>query len=379
MALVLTEEQRMLKDSAREYLKDKSPVSALRMLRDTQDKKGFNPTVWKEMAGMGWTSLTIEEEYGGLDFGFVGLGQVLEEMGRTLTASPMLSTVLLGANLISHAGNEAQKKQIIPPITEGNILVSLAFEEGNRHRLLPQSTTAEPKGDSYVLNGEKVFVLDGHIADYLIVMARTSGQKNEREGLSLFLVDSSLEGISRQRSYMMDSRNAANIKFENLHVDASSLLGPNGQAMDLLEPILDRARIGLSAEMLGMMAEAFERSINYLKERQQFGVLIGSFQALQHRAAQMFCEIELCRSLVLNALQAIDQGVPNLAEIASMTKAKVNETLRLVTNEGIQLFGGIGMTDDEEIGFFLKRARVAQQTLGDASFHLNRYAKINQY
>lgn len=379
MPLIITEEQNMLKTSAREFLQERAPVTALRKLRDDRDETGFDRQLWQEMAGMGWASLTIPEAYGGLNFGFVGLGQILEEMGRTLTASPLMSTVLLSATLLQKCGNVLQKESLLPAIAEGRLLIALALEEGRQHHPTLCNTSVQQQGDGFLLNGQKVFVLDGHVADHFIVLARTSGEVEDQHGLSLFLVDAKAKGVKIKRTIMMDSRNAAVVSFEQVSLSDQALIGTIGNAFPVFEEILDIARIGLCAEMLGNMQEAFERALAYLKERRQFGVSIGSFQALQHRAAQLFCEIELCKSLVLQSLQAIDKGAPNLAILASMTKAKVGEVLQLVTNEAVQMFGGIGMTDDEEIGFFLKRARVAQQTLGDYNYHLDRFARLNGF
>ncbi len=373
MPLIITEEQAMLKTSAQEYLKDRAPVAALRALRDERNETGYDANVWQEMAEMGWASLTISEADGGLDFGYVGLGQILEQTGRTLTASPLISTVLLGTTTINLAGSTAQKSALLPAIASGELLVTAAFDESNRHNPSKVEMTATLSGDGYILNGQKVFVLDGHVADNIIVSAKTAN------GISLFIVDATSAGIERERTIMMDSRNAAIVRFNNTKIPASALLGEEGKAAATIEKVLDIARIGLSAEMLGSMQEAFDRTVAYLKERKQFGLTIGSFQALQHRAAQLFCEIELCKSIVLKALQAIDEDADNLDNLASMTKAKVSETMQLVSNEGVQMFGGIGMTDDEEIGFFLKRGRVAMQTFGDSNYHLDRYARLNGY
>jgi len=379
MALIINEEQKMLKNSAKEFLNNRAPISQLRRLRDDKDPTGFDPTVWKEMAEMGWASLTIPEAYGGLDFGYVGLGQILEETGRTLTASPLVSTVLLGSTAVLLAGDKTQKETILPAVAAGEIILTMAMDESNHHQPFDISTSATKTDQGYTLTGKKVFVLDGHVANQIIVLARTSGDQLGKDGLSLFIVDASAHGIATKRNIMMDSRNAANIELNNVEIPASALLGKEGEAGHLVEKILDIARIGLSAEMLGSMLEVFERTMTYLKERQQFGVTIGSFQALQHRSAIMFGEIELCKSLVMKSLQAIDKGSKTLPVLASMTKAKVCETIQLVSNEGIQMFGGIGMTDDEEIGFFLKRARVAQKTFGDANYHFDRYATLNGY
>lgn len=374
MTLVINEEQQMLKASAAEFLKEKAPVAALRKLRDTQDPQGYDTNLWQQMAEMGWASLIIPAQYGGLEFGYVGFGQLLEEMGRTLTASPMVSTVLVSANAILLAGNASQKERLLPAIGSGESIVTLALEEGKQHNPGKTALSASPKGEGYVLNGKKVFVLDGQVAHKFIVVARTTDNAGDENGLTMFLVEAKAEGIAISQTPMMDSRNAATVVFDNVQVQ--EVLGEVDQAFPVLNKTLDIACIGLSAEMLGSMREAFERTVNYLRERKQFEVPIGSFQALQHRAALMYGEIEICKSIVIKALQAIDKDAPGLSRIASMAKAKVGETIKLVTNEGVQMFGGIGMTDDEEIGFFLKRARVAQQTFGDYNYHLNRYSKI---
>lgn len=374
MTLVINEEQQMLKASAAEFLKEKAPVAALRKLRDTQDPQGYDTNLWQQMAEMGWASLIIPAQYGGLEFGYVGFGQLLEEMGRTLTASPMVSTVLVSANAILLAGNASQKERLLPAIGSGESIVTLALEEGKQHNPGKTALSASPKGEGYVLNGKKVFVLDGQVAHKFIVVARTTDNAGDENGLTMFLVEAKTEGIAISQTPMMDSRNAATVVFDNVQVQ--EVLGEVDQAFPVLNKTLDIACIGLSAEMLGSMREAFERTVNYLRERKQFEVPIGSFQALQHRAALMYGEIEICKSIVIKALQAIDKDAPGLSRIASMAKAKVGETIKLVTNEGVQMFGGIGMTDDEEIGFFLKRARVAQQTFGDYNYHLNRYSKI---
>lgn len=372
MALIINEEQQMLKQSAKDYLKDRSPVEALRKLRDAKDATGFDTTLWAEMSEMGWACLTIEEEHGGLGFGYVGLGQILEETGRLLVASPLVSTVLLGTTAINVGGSAAQKAALLPEIAEGKHLLSLATEEYNTHRPYSVSTTATKNDNGYTISGTKKFVLDGNVANTFIVSANTDA------GLSLFLVPADAAGITVSKKTMMDSRNATTVIFENVQVSGEALLGADGEGKAVLEKTLDIGRIGLAAEMLGLLQEAYERTMAYLKERKQFGLTIGSFQGLQHRAAHMFCEVELCKSVVLKALQAVDAG-GDIRAIASMAKAKVGQVAQLVSNEGIQMYGGIGMTDDEEIGFFLKRARVAQQTLGDANYHLNRFASLNGF
>jgi len=370
MALVITEEQQMLKTSAKEFLNKKSPIEKLRQLRDSKDAIGYDKNLWKEMAEMGWASLNIPEAYGGLDFGYTGLGQILEETGRTLTASPLVSTVLLGATAINLGGNVLQKEELLPRIAAGELVLTLAFEEGRHHHPTLINTTAAKTTDGFIINGTKQAVIDGHVSDQFIVVAKAES------GIELFLVNANSEGVSTERFISMDSRNYAKINFENVTVSENAKLTEYESGETLLEKTLDIARIGLAAEMLGGIQEAFERTVAYLKEREQFGVKIGSFQALQHQAAKMFCEIELCKSIVIKSLKAIDENNEDLPRLASLAKAKSGQVYQLVSNEGIQMFGGIGMTDDEEIGFFLKRARVVQRMLGDANFHLDRLAKM---
>ncbi len=373
MALIISEEQQMLKSSAREFLKEKGSVEKLRKLRDSKDAQGYDKNLWKQMAEMGWASLNIPEAYGGLDFGYTGLGQVLEETGRMLTASPLVSTVLMSATAINLGGSDHQKEELLSQIAAGSLVVAFAFEEGNHHNPRTIEMTAEKAADGYTLTGTKTFVLDGHIADKFIVAAKTAN------GPELFVVDANAKGVTAEREIYMDSRNVATVNFDKVIVFSAAILNAYASGEALLNRTLDIARVGLAAEMLGGCQEAFDRTLAYLKEREQFGVRIGTFQALQHRAAQMFCEIEMCKSIVIKALKAIDENSKELPMLASLAKAKVGQTYQLVSNEGVQLFGGIGMTDDEEIGFFMKRARVTQRTLGDANFHLDRLAKMRGY
>ena len=379
MALVLNEEQRLLKDTARDFLAQNAPVEALRKLRDSKDPLGYSAELWQQMVELGWTGIILPEEYDGLDFGFLGLGAVIEESGRTLTASPLLATVVLGASAILLGGNEQQKRELLPKIAAGELTLALALEESNHHNPTGCALAAKANGDGWQLDGEKQFVLDGHSADTLVVVARTSGQPGDNDGISLFLVDANAAGVTRQRTIMVDSRNAANISFDGVVVGSDALLGAADQGWSVLEPLLDRGRIAIAAEMLGGCQEVFERTLQYLNEREQFGVKIGTFQALKHRAAHMFTEIELCKSVILDALSAIDERPQELPLMASLAKAKLNEAYHLVTNEGVQMHGGIGVTDELEIGFFLKRARVAMQIFGDTGFHKDRYATLCGY
>lgn len=379
MPLVLNEEQRLLQDSAREFLASNAPVEALRKLRDAKDPLGYDPDLWRQMVELGWASITLPEQYGGLEFGFLGLGVVMEECGRTLAASPLFASAIVGASALLLGGSEEQKETLLPQVSAGDLTLALALEESHHHRPTHIATTAVQQADGFMLNGNKTFVLDGHSADKLIVVARSSGEQRAAQGISLLLVDRDRPGVSVTRTAMTDSRNAANISFEQVLVASDNLIGKLDDGWAVLDQVLDRGRVALAAEMMGCALEAFERTVAYLKEREQFGVLIGSFQALQHRAAQMQADIELCRSVLLQALTAVDETPEQLPILASLAKVKLNELVKLVTNEAVQMHGGIGVTDELEIGFFLKRARVAMQVFGDTGFHKDRYATLCGY
>jgi alkylation response protein AidB-like acyl-CoA dehydrogenase len=379
MTLTLSSEARLVQDTALEFFREKSPITALRKLRDTQDADGFSRPLWREMAELGWTGFLVPEEWGGSGFGHLGLGLVMEAAGRTLAATPLLSTSLIGASALVLAGSGMQKDTHLPGLVAGDQIFALALEEGPHHAPTRIATAAKKHGGGYRLSGKKTFVLDGHVADTLIVAARTSGGVNDRGGITLFLVPASAPGVSRTRMIMVDSRNAAIVKLDEVEVADEAALGPIDGGSDVLEAVLDRARAGLAAEMLGSAAECFERTVQYLKDRKQFGVAIGSFQVLKHRAAQMFCELEATHSAVLACLSGLDEGANDAAALASLAKAKANDTFFLVGNEGVQMHGGIGMTDEHEIGFFTKRARVALATFGTSAFHRDRYAALNGY
>lgn len=379
MALVLNEEQLMLRDSARDFLRSQAPVGHLRRLRDSGNAEGFSRTLWGEMVDMGWTAVLVPEEYGGLGYGFSELGIVLEESGRTLTPSPLLSTSLMAVTAIMHAGSNEQKTELLPRLSNGDCLVAVACDETRRHDPESVSTQVEAQGDGFKLNGQKVAVLDGQFADLLLVSACMAGDGPGAGGISLFLVPSDADGVHIEPFEVLDTHHAANVRLQDVQLGADSLLGALNQGGHTLQYILDAGRLGQSAELLGIAQEAFERTVQYLKERKQFGVAIGSFQALQHRAAIMFGEIEMCKSLVINALHSVDAGVDDLRELASMTKAKLCETSGLVTAEAIQMHGGIGMTDEFDIGFFFKRARILETFLGDRYYHLDRFASSRGY
>lgn len=378
MPLILNEDQRLLQDSAKDFFTNSMPVKQLRQIRDDEVEACYSADSWKEIVDLGWSGITIEEEFGGLEFGYVGLGVILEEGGRTLAASPLFSTCVLGAAAISIAGSREQKSELLPQIVQGDLILSLALEESAVHDPKRTKTSASKSGDGFSINGTKTFVLDASTADKLIVVARTSGEAGSAGGLTMFLVDADSAGITITSKKMADSRNACTVTFENVSVPAANVLGQVDGAAGDLQDILSIGQICISADMLGSAREAFERTVEYLKIREQFDTILGTKQALQHRAAQLYTEIELSKSVVLAGLQAIDEGQrgDELAKTASLTKSKVGETFTLSSSEGVQMHGGIGMTDDEEIGFFLKRARTTEHTLGDVRYHQNRYGDL---
>jgi alkylation response protein AidB-like acyl-CoA dehydrogenase len=376
---VLTEEQSMLRDAARTWTQEKSPVTAFRKMRDANMPLGYDPAAFAEMAEMGWTGVIIPEEYGGSDFGYLSLGLILEETGRTLTASPLLSSALAAASAIILGGTDAQKSAFLTKIGSGELVATLAIDEGPHHAPEKVALEAKKSGAGYTLNGSKSFVLEGMAAGLYVVSARTSGKAGDKDGVTLFLVPADAKGVERKALKLADSRGAANVAFSAVEVGADAVLGQADKGWDLLEQTLDRARAGLAAEMLGAATQAFEVTLDYLKTRVQFGQVIGAFQALQHRAAKMFTDLELARSCVEAALTAIDNKSPDTAELVSLAKAKMGDTLHLVSNEMVQMHGGIGMTDAHDAGLYLKRARAAEASYGGQSYHRDRYARLNGY
>jgi alkylation response protein AidB-like acyl-CoA dehydrogenase len=379
MKLILNEEQQFLKDTAKNFAEERTPVNHFRSLRDNKDDLLWDKDTWKEMVNLGWSGILIPEEYGGSNFGLAGISVILQECGKTLTPSPLFATGVLGAYAISQYGTEEQKKKYLPQIANGEITTAIAIDESSHHNPLNINTSAVSKDNSYILNGKKVFVVDGASADLLIVVARTSGKTGDSTGLTLFLVENNQPNINVVKLDMADSRNYANITFSDITIQKENILGDIEAGGEAIENILDIGRIAISAEMLGNTEAAFESTINYLKERKQFGVLIGTFQALQHRAAEMFCEIELTKSSIMAAMQGADNNSNELQRLASLAKTMAGETLHLVSNEAIQMHGGIGVTDEYDLGFYLKRSRVVEQIFGCSKFHTERYANISGF
>jgi alkylation response protein AidB-like acyl-CoA dehydrogenase len=379
MALVLTEEQSMLRDSARGLISDKAPVSHLRGLRDAKDATGFSRELWKSFAEMGFAGLLVGEEFGGSALGCVEAGVVMEEIGRTLMPSPFLSTAVLAASALSRGGSAAQKAEHLPKISKGELIAALAVDEGAKHRPIQTALKAVRSGNGFKLSGAKALVVDGHVAELLIVAARTAGSAGESNGLTLFLVDPKNKGIATERTIMVDSHNAARIEFADVEVDADHVLGEVDQGHALLEGVLNIGRGAVASEMVGLSEEVFGRTVTYLKERKQFGKAIGEFQALQHRAAQLYIDIEITRAAVLKAQQALDANFDKAANAVAVAKARAGTTATRAVQEGVQMHGGMGMTDQFDIGFFMKRARVCEELFGDANFHADRLARMRSY
>ena len=378
MALVLNEDEVMMRDMAQGFFAEKAPVTALRTLRDERDETGFDRALWSEMAAQGFAGIIIPEEHGGVDMGYLAAGLVAEQMGRNLTASPFLSTAILAATALKQ-GSDDQKSSWLPKIAAGEAVIALALDEGVKHNPSGTTTMAVPSGNGFKLNGSKAMVVDGHVADVMIVVARTSGEDGDADGLSLFLVDPKTAGVSTERTIMVDSRNAARIDFDNVEVSGDALLGTLDGGMEVLNGVLAAGRGIAAAELLGAGAQAFEDTIAYIKERKQFGSIIGEFQALQHRSSHLYSEMEIARSAVIGALTALDEGDENAAKYCAMAKSKLGSVAKLASQEGVQMHGGVGMTDEYDIGLFMKRIRVLQELMGDAHYHMNNFAETNQY
>ena len=380
MELILTEDQELIAKTAADFATEKSPVSRLRALRDDADPTGFSRDLWKEMAELGWIGIPFAEDHGGAGLGLAELAVVLEALGRGLAPEPFLSTVLLGGAALERAGSEAQRAQWLPGVVEGETILALAYQgPKSRYDLNVTGATASAQGDGFRLDGEKIQVLDGHVADALLVSARTSGAEGEAGGVSLFLVPEDAAGLTVTRQHRVDDRNVALVRLDGVEVPADALVGERDGASALIAEVVDRATVGLCAEMLGGMQEAFDLTLAHLKGREQFGEVIGSFQALKHRAADLFIDIELARSVVMGAARALDAGDPEGAKLVSLAKAHCSDAYVHVANEGVQMFGGVGMTDEYDIGFYMKRARAAEFSFGDAAFHRDRWATLGGY
>ena len=380
MGLVLNEEQTMLDQTAKDFIKNDSPVTRMRQLRDDKDSIGYSKDMWRHMAELGWTCILFSEEDGGLGLGMAEVVVVTEALGRGLAPEPFLSTVMLAGQALAIGGSEELREEWLGSIIEGDKVLAVAYQEkGGRFDLTRIATSAEKTSDGFRLNGEKTQVLDGFGADAIIVSARTSGEDGDADGLTLFLVPKETGGMTITRQSRLDSRNVALVKLKDAKVSESNVVGTVGQGGQLLSRVIDMATVALCGEMLGGMSAAFERTLSYIKERVQFDVVIGSFQALKHRAAKMFMEIELARSVVMAAARALDENAENVERLISTTKARCSDAYVLIANEAVQMHGGIGMTDEEDVGLYMKRARASEMTFGDAAYHRDRFAALKGY
>ncbi|NKJ02615.1 acyl-CoA dehydrogenase family protein [Novosphingobium sp. SG707] len=373
---VLNEEQTMLKDMVSQWVRDRMPVSVARGLYDHSGggrkdaTTGFDADAYGEAAAMGWSGILVPEAHGGSDFGAFSLGFVLEELARTLSPLPLLSSAMIAVSALRLGGNAAQQSAWLPGLADGSIIGALAVDEGAHHAPEALALTATRVANGWRLDGVKRPVADGMGADLFIAAA--CGE----DGTMLFLAPADAAGLTREPLDQIDARRPALLRFDGVVLADDAVLG-YGNA--LLSAILDRAYVGQAAELLGLATQAFETTLDYLKTRVQFGQLIGSFQALQHRASEMFGELQLTRSAVEAALAAIDADDPQLSSLASLAKAMANETAHRITCEMVQLHGGIGMTHEHDAGLYLKRSRVAEQAYGSSSFHRERWARLNGY
>ena len=381
MSLVYSEEQRLLADTASEFLAARSPVSAQRRLRDDGVAEGFDPALWREMVNLGWSAIPFPESLGGLEFGCKVLGAVFEQIGSKLSATPLLSSIVLGGSVVELAGSPEQQAEWLPALIAGEKRIALAVDEQPRHNPADTALAARREGEGWVLQGDKIFVVDGIGADAFVVVARSAGKPGERAGLSLFLVPADAAGVRVSPVKLVDSRNHARLHLDAVKLDASMLLGAEGEGGAALDVALDRGRVCLAAELLGAAQALFDTTVDYLKTRVQFDVPIGSFQALQHRAAWCYTHLQLARSSVMAGLAALDDATLDAAgraRLASLAKWKAGETAHLISREAVQMHGGMGVTDELDVGLFLKRIRVAQACLGDRDFLCQRYADAGQ-
>jgi alkylation response protein AidB-like acyl-CoA dehydrogenase len=379
MSFILTDEQAMLRDAAQRFISEHGPVSHLRSLRDSGHRDGFSRELWSSFGKMGLAGVLVPTQYGGLGLGHVEMGLVMQEIGRNLTPSPFLSTAVLAATALVHGGRMHHKEALLPAISSGDLVATLAVDERTKHSPTRVETRAERYNGGYRLNGTKSFVVDGHVSAVLIVVARTAGSANDTEGLTLFVVNAGTKGLTLEPTRLADAHVVARVTLTDVEVTSDTVIGEAHAGWNLLEIVLDAGRAAAAAELVGAGTEALHRTVGYLKERKQFGRLIGEFQALQHRAAHVYTELELARAAVLKALSARDHSSPDAPYLTAVAKAKAGAAAGLAAQEAVQMHGGIGMSEELDIGWYLKRTRVLQEFFGDTNFHADRVARINGY
>lgn len=376
MNFELTEEQQMMVDAVKRFVDKDSPVTRFRQMRTTGT--GWEPKVWKAMADNGWLAVAFPEDQGGYGGQFVDVALILEQLGRGLVPEPYIASVVLAGGLLSKLGTAGQVEKFLAPMLEGRASLAFAYaERQGRYEPNDCETTAKKSGAGYTISGEKVWVLNGHAADKIVVVARTSGGPRDASGLSLFVVDADAPGLARTRVHGMDGLSTGLLKFDNVEVGADRLLGREGDALASVEWALDRGAAAACAEAQGELQALLALTVDYLKQRKQFGRAIGSFQALQHRAADMFAETELCKGMMI--LAAIQADSPNETErkgSISAAKVQLQQGGWYVQENAVQLFGGIAITDEQDVGLYFKRVRVLQGLFGDADWHVGRYASL---
>jgi acyl-CoA dehydrogenase len=370
-SLLDTDDEVMLRDAARGFLDSNAPVAALRANRDAG--RAHDPALWRDMAAMGWAGVLIPETAGGADMGHRAAGILAHEMGVTLAASPFLSSAVIAATALRHAAG-ARAHDALAGIAAGEVTYALAVDEGPKHAPERSALSAERAGNGYRLSGAKTLVADGASAGRVLVLARTSGTPGQAAGLSLFDIDADRAGLSRTPLDTVDARDHARLDFDGVEATGDDLLGEADDAMRLLRPALEAGQAALAAELAGLAGGISAMTLGYLKERRQFGRTIGSFQALQHRAAHLWAETEVTASAIANAGRVLDETPDDATLAVSLAKARATRTADLAVREGIQMHGGIGMTDDHDAGFFMKRARVGAEWLGDYGYHAARVA-----
>ena len=370
-SLLDTDDEVMLRDAARGFLDANAPVAALRANRDAG--RPHDPALWREMAQMGWAGVLVPESAGGADMGHRAAGILAQEMGVTLAASPYLSSAVIAATALRHAAG-ARARDALAEIAAGDMTYALAVDEGPKHAPERTALRAERSGNAYRLSGAKTFVADGATADRVLVLARTGGTPGEAAGLSLFDIDATRAGLTRAPLDTVDARDHARLDFDGVEATGDDLLGEADDAMRLLRPALEAGQAALAAELAGLSGGISAMTLGYLKERRQFDRPVGSFQALQHRAAHLWAEIEVTASAIANAGRVLDETPDDATLAVSLAKARATRTADLAVREGIQMHGGIGMTDDHDAGFYIKRARVGAEWLGDYGYHAARVA-----
>ena len=379
MPLYLNEDQQMLADTASEFMSEQGSIEKqLRHWRDKGCKDGFGHELWGQFAEMGFTGMMVDEDHGGLGMGHVEAGIVLEQIGRNLTPSPFLTSSVMAASALG-AGSDDLKGRWLPGLVEGKSVFAIAVDEGPKHNPQEIKTRAEKSGNGFRLTGAKTFVIQGASADMLVVAARTSGDDSDDEGITLFAVPKDAANMKQDPVRLVDSSMASHVTFDGVELDGDAVIGEVDGGREVLNRMLNAGRAGAAAEGVGVAGGVFDRTTEYLKQRKQFGKLIGEFQALQHRAAHLYSELEIARATAIKAAQMLDENADKADLMVSVAKAKVGKVARLAVQEGVQMHGGIGMTDEYDIGLFMKRDRALHEFLGDHYFHADLVAKLSGY